>query len=201
MHLGRFKISFNSPVVLGFAMICLIALMLDFITRGLSTTLFFSVYSSPLSSPLTYVRFIGHVFGHVSWEHFISNMTLLLVIGPMLEEKYGSSNLLGVIFATALVTGMVHFVFFPHVQLLGASGVVFAFILLSSFTSMKEGSIPATFLLVALIYIGGEIYHGIFMQDQVSNLTHILGGGVGAGLGYILTRKKGNRSPADLSRS
>lgn len=186
----KLKMSFNSPVVLWFSMICLAALILGIVTNGASTTAVFSVYRSSLASPLTYVRFFGHICGHANWEHFIGNMTMLLVVGPLLEEKYGSSNILFVVLATALVTGVVNFIFFPRVQLLGSSGVVFAFILLSSFTSIKEGSIPVTFVLVAVIYIGGQIYDGVFVQDNVSNLTHILGGGVGSALGYVMSKNK-----------
>ena len=189
----KVKVSFNSPVVLWFSIICLIALILGTITQGASNRALFSVYRSSLANPLTYIRFIGHVFGHADWNHFIGNIMLLLVVGPMLEEKYGSSNILFVILATALVTGIVNFVFFPHVQLMGASGVVFAFILLSSFTSIREGTIPITFILVALIYIGGEIYEGIFVRDNVANLTHIIGGGVGSWLGYVMTKNKMGR--------
>lgn len=182
------KISFNAPVILGFTAICFIALALDVVTGGSSNRLLFSVYRSSLADPFTYIRFIGHIFGHGGWEHLIGNIMLILVVGPLLEEKYGSANLLFVILATALVTGIVHFIFFPRVQLLGASGVVFALILLSSFTRLKEGGIPLTFLLVAVIYIGGQVYEGIFIRDNVSNLTHILGGIVGAGLGYVMNR-------------
>ena len=184
----QLSISFNSPVVLIFSLICLISLGLGVLTGGRTTTLFFSVYRSSLSDPLTYVRFIGHVFGHAGWDHLISNLMLLLIVGPMLEEKYGSVNLLFVILITAIVTGVVNFVFFPNVRLLGASGVVFAFILLSSFASMRAGSIPMTFLLVAIIYIGGQLYDGIFVHDNVSNLTHILGGAVGSLFGYLAGR-------------
>lgn len=186
----RIRLSFNSPVILTFSIICLIALILGNVTNGRSDTLVFSVYRSSLTSPLTYIRFVGHIFGHANWEHFIGNITLLLVVGPMLEEKYGSANILFVILSTAIVTGVVNFIFFPHVQLLGASGVVFAFIMLSSFTSIKERTIPATFIVVALIYIGGQVYDSVFVKDNVSNLTHILGGGVGSGLGYIMTKDK-----------
>lgn len=189
----KLKVSFNSPVILGFAILCFAAMVLDFITRGAANHAFFSVYRSSLLSPLTYVRLFGHVLGHVGWAHFFGNITLILVVGPLLEEKYGSANLLFVILATALTTGLVHFIFFPRVGLLGASGVVFALILLSSFTSMKEGEIPLTFLLVAVIYIGQQVYEGLFVHDNVSNLTHILGGVVGAGLGFVMNRNKMNR--------
>ena len=187
------KVSFNSPVVLWFSIICLFALIAGIVTHGATTTMFFSVYRSSLVSPLTYVRLVGHVFGHVGWDHFLGNITLLLVVGPMLEEKYGSSNILFVILTTAIVTGIVNFIFFPNVKLFGASGVCFAFILLSSFTSIQDGTIPVTFILVAVIYIGGQIYDGVFVHDNVSNLTHILGGAVGSALGYVLTENKMGR--------
>lgn len=189
----RIRVSLNSPVVVGFTMICFLAFVLNWLTKGWSNNTFFSVYHSSLTNPLTYVRFVGHIFGHAGWDHFIGNIMLFLVVGPLLEEKYGSANLVFVILSTALVTGLVNYIFFPHVQLLGASGVVFAFILLSPFTSVKEGTIPITLILVAAIYIGEQIYNGIFIKDNVANLTHILGGAVGAGLGFVMHKYKMNR--------
>lgn len=186
----KFKISFNSPVILAFFIICFISLILNMITRGYTNRLLFSVYRSSLFSVFTYLRFIGHVFGHVNWEHFISNMTLLLVVGPLLEEKYGSLNMIIVMLTTAIVTGVVNYVFFPGVALLGASGIVFALILLSSFTSIKEGEIPLTLILVAVIYIGGQIFDGLFIKDNVANFTHILGGIVGSIAGYVMNKNK-----------
>lgn len=189
----KLQFSFNSPVILGFTIVCFAVLALDKATAGVSTNTLFSVYRSSLLSPFTYIRFFGHVLGHAGWDHLMGNMMLILVVGPLLEEKYGSMNILFVILATALITGIIHFVFFPHTRLLGASGVVFALILLSSFTSFKEGKIPVTFLLVAAIYIGQQVYDGIFIKDNVSNLTHIAGGIVGSGLGFAMNKNKMNR--------
>ena len=111
----------------------------------------------------------------------------------MLEEKYGSKVLLEIMGITAVVTGLVNYIFFWNVGLCGASGVVFAFIILASFTGFKEGEIPLTFILVAIIFIGQQVYDGIFIRDNVSNLTHILGGIVGSGLGYVMNKNKMNR--------
>ena len=102
---SRVKVSFNSPVILTFTILCLVSLLLGTLTKGMTTDLFFSVYRSSLMSPATYIRFAGHVLGHANWEHFLGNIMLILVVGPLLEEKYGSSNMLFVILATALVTG------------------------------------------------------------------------------------------------
>lgn len=184
------RISFNSPVILGFTAICLLSLLLGMLTHGASNNSVFSVYRSSLASPLTYVRFFGHVFGHASWEHFINNIMYILLIGPLLEEKYGKADMVMIIAVTALVTGLINFIFFPQVQLLGASGVVFAFILLSSFTGFQNGRIPVTFVLVAVIYIGQQVYSGVFASNNISELTHIIGGIVGSAFGFAENKIK-----------
>ncbi len=181
----RIRITFNSPVILSFVGVCLLALILDKITGGISTLKLFSVYRSSFLNPLTYVRLIGHIFGHAGWSHFINNIMMILILGPMLEEKYGSKDILLVILITAVVTGAFHMIFSPFTRLLGASGVVFAFILLSSLTSFDDGGIPVTFILVAVIYIGEQIYQLIAINSNVSNITHIIGGAVGATFGFV----------------
>lgn len=183
------KITFNSPIILGFAGICLVATILNYITLGISNELLFMTYHSSLSSPMTYLRFVTHVFGHADWTHFIGNMSYILLLGPMLEEKYSSAVLVEVIAITALITGLINYIFFWNVALCGASGVVFAFILMSSFTSFKEGEIPLTFILVAGLYIGQQVVQGITLDDNVSNMAHIIGGMIGGASGYMLNKK------------
>ncbi len=190
MKKPNLKITFNAPVVLGFAFVCLVVMLIGIATRGGSTTAVFSTYHSSLASPMTYVRFFTHVLGHAGWDHYIGNMAYILLLGPMIEEKYGSKRVLSVILITALITGLVNYIFFWDVALCGASGVVFAFILLTSFTSFKDGEIPLTFILVFVIYIGQQVYDGIFVNDNISNLSHIIGGLIGAGVGYVFNRKK-----------
>lgn len=116
----RFAIRFNAPVVLSFALISLLVLVLDSATGGASTARLFCVYRAPLTDPLTYVRFFTHVLGHSGYSHYMGNMLLLLLVGPGLEEKYGSRNLLLTIVITAFATGLVQFLLFPHSALLGA---------------------------------------------------------------------------------
>lgn len=186
----KLKITNNSPAVLGFVLVSFAVMILGLFTGGNSTQLLFMTYHSSLTKPLTYLRFFTHVLGHSGWAHFIGNMSYILLLGPMLEEKHGAGKILEVIGITALVTGLVNYFLFPTVALCGASGVVFAFILLVSFTNVREGEIPITFILVAIIYIGQQVYEGIFIRDNVSNLSHILGGVVGAVAGYSLNVKR-----------
>lgn len=182
-------IRLNAPVVLSFVLVCLIAFVANIITQAQSNMLLFSVYRGSFLDPLFYIRLVGHVFGHVDWTHLSGNLMYILLLGPLLEEKYGSWNLAVVIFLTAITTGLIHALFFQS-ALLGASGVVFAFIILSSITSVKNKKIPLTFILVVLIYLGGQLVDGILVRDQVSNITHIIGGIVGGCCGYALNIRK-----------
>ena len=186
----KLRIKFNSPVVLSFVLTALVVTLIGEITGGVSTMTLFMTYHSSLLNPLTYLRFFTHVLGHSGWTHFLGNASYLLLLGPLLEEKYGSRAILEIIGVTALTTGLINYIFCWNVALCGASGIVFAFIVLSSFTGFKEKEIPLTFILVAVIYIGQQIYEGITVKDNISNMSHIVGGIIGAVLGYVLNKKQ-----------
>lgn len=186
----KLKISFNAPVTLGFVILALIVTILGMISGGRITQALFMTYHSSLLNFMTYIRFFTHVLGHEGWSHYMGNAMYLLLLGPILEEKYGSRVILRTILITAFVTGIVNYIFFWRISLCGASGVVFAFIILASFTNFNDGEIPLSFILIALIYIGQQVYEGIAIRDNVSNLSHILGGLVGSIIGYSLNKKK-----------
>lgn len=190
---SRLKISFNSPAILIFALICVAVQVLNVLTQGASNRALFSTYRSDLFNPLTWLRCVTHVFGHADWNHLLNNMMLLLILGPMLEEKYGTANIIFVMLATAVATALVNMIFFPNVALLGASGIVFAMVLLSSITSTDGKTIPLTFIVVAILYIGQQVYEGIFVADNISQMGHIVGGLVGSVLGFVMNRGKMSR--------
>ena len=81
-----------------------------------------------------------------------------------------------------------HWLFFPGTALLGASGIVFMMIVMSSLAGMKNGCIPITLILVLVLYIGGEIVDGVMLKDNISQLSHIVGGICGAFLGISMRR-------------
>lgn len=187
MNRPTMKISYNAPVALTFALISLLALVANYFTNGWVNANLCSVYRCSLADPLAWFRFFGHVLGHSGYAHYISNMVLILVLGPNLEDRFGSWNVLWAILFTALVSGLVQFIFFPGTALLGASGIVFMMILLSSFGGVRNGTIPTTLILVAIFYLGGELWDAIFVRDNISQLTHIIGGLCGTVLGFALS--------------
>ena len=184
-------ISYNTPVVLTFALVSLIALILNMLTNGMTNRLFFSVYRSNFS--LAYViRLVGHCLGHANWSHYAGNMTLFLLLGPILEDKYGSGKLLLMIVITAVISGLLNILLFPQIALLGASGIVFMFIVLTSASCMVDDRIPLTMILIIVIYLGAEVMNALTKQDSISQFTHIIGGVCGAVFGLANSGKRGN---------
>jgi len=124
--------------------------------------------------------------GHTSFTHFIGNFSFILLLGPVLEEKYSSLSLLFMMLITALITGLLNVILFPT-GLLGASGIVFMMILLVSFTNIERGDIPLTFLLVLAIYLSSQIMSS-FSRNNISEFAHIAGGVCGSLFGFIKPR-------------
>lgn len=186
----KLRLSFNAPATLTFVALCVAARLIGMLTGGAADRAVFSVYRSSLLDPLTYVRCVAHVLGHAGWDHLLGNMMYILILGPMIEEKYGTGNTVLIIAVTAAVTGIINMLFFPGIMLMGASGVVFAFILVSSITVREDRTIPVTFILVAVLYLGQQIWQGISERDNISQMAHIAGGAVGSVLGFLLSRKK-----------
>lgn len=168
-------LNYNSPVVLSFFFICLGAFILNWITKGKSNRLLFETYRSSPFNPLTYVRLFTHIIGHSDWNHLECNFLKILLIGPMIEEKYGSINLLIMILITAGATGIIHNLFKRN-ALLGASGISFMLTILASFVNIQQGTIPITLILIFLFYIVEEIHAFLFKRnDNVSHSGHLIG--------------------------
>ncbi len=202
-------IKYNAPVTLTFSLICFIALILGFMTGNSTTNLIFSVHPNLVTSdPLAWLRLFTHVLGHAGWDHLLGNLSFLLLLGPILEEKYSSRNVLFMIVITALITGFLHILISSlglnganPPSLLGASGIVFMFILLASFTNIRSGEIPLTFILIVAIYLTREIIAS-FQPDNISHFAHIIGGACGSLFGFFMTgtspvpRRAGSREDA-----
>ncbi|MEM7735074.1 MAG: rhomboid family intramembrane serine protease [Deinococcota bacterium] len=186
------KLDYNAPVILTFAILAVGIFIVGQLIPAFIGRYFLVRGSMSLLNPLDYFRLISHVLGHGSWQHLFGNLTLVLLLGPILEEKYGSIPLLIMIVVTALVTGIINIVFFSS-GLLGASGIVFMLIILVSIVDLEAGSIPLTFVLVVVIFLGGE-FVDIFRNDNISQMSHIIGGAVGAFFGFVIPHDTANQA-------
>jgi rhomboid protease GluP len=186
---AKFRISYNAPVVLTFALAAVAVFAIG--SQVPSFRMWFVAWPE-FHDTRSYVGLLSHILGHASWQHLIGNFMLILLIGPILEERFGSLQLLIMILITALVTGVIN-VTISSDALLGASGIVFMMILLASTANIREGEIPLTFIAVAVIYLGGEIVNAVSKDDQVSQMAHLIGGATGAVFGFMSARR--SRTP------
>ncbi len=178
------SISYNAPFTLSFCILSAIVLGIN------------SLMGNQLNQVLALLpdlrfanlyRLLTYVLCHVDFQHYIGNTLFLLMLGPILEEKYGGKQLLVMTVITAIVTGLINALFFSD-SIIGASGIVFMFIVLASVVNIKEKEIPLTFLFIVIIYIGGELVKS-FDQDNISQFGHILGGVCGGVFGFLLRKK------------
>ena len=183
--MAKLRITYNAPVVLTFTLAAVVVFVL---TRLIPPLQSWFTASPHLDGPQAYIGLFSHILGHASWEHLIGNFMLILLLGPILEERHGSGPLLLMILVTALITGIANATR-SNAGLMGASGIVFMMILLASMANVRGGEIPLTFIAVAIIYLGGEIVHS-FRSDNISQMAHLVGGAVGAGFGFFLAGKK-----------
>lgn len=188
----KLRITYNAPVVLTFAIAAVAAFVVTQVVPP--TREWFAAYPS-FSGVQSYVGLFTHILGHASWEHLLGNFMLILLIGPILEERHGSRGLLIMILGTALVTGLVNILIGSH-MLVGASGIAFMMIVLASMANVRGGEVPLTFIAVAIVYMGGELVRS-FNNDNVSHMAHLVGGAVGGVFGFVFAR----RSPKQKSQA
>ncbi|WP_027419287.1 rhomboid family intramembrane serine protease [Crocinitomix catalasitica] len=181
------KITFNSPAILTFSFISAAVYILTG-PLGLFKSAFILFPVWDFSHFEWYFRLFSNTVGHASSNHLMGNLALILLLGPIVEEKYGSKNMIFMILITAVVTSLIH-ISFSNSALLGASGIVFMLILLVSMANFKNNQIPLTFILIVIIYLGKEIL-GFFQDDNISHTTHIIGGLLGAVFGYLFSQMK-----------
>jgi membrane associated rhomboid family serine protease len=203
------KFRYNAPVILSYALICTGIMVVWQILggeggQGIDTlgdrfvasyfmvpgnTMGFHIFS------LDIYKLFSYALGHANWMHLISNFTFILLIGPILEEKYGSGRLLFMMFVTAGIAGLINVLFFTSPSL-GASGIVFMLIVLISITNVKAGEIPLTFIAVVLLYLTNEVINMFNTHNNINEMAHLLGGLCGSVFGFVMLRKKQDKELA-----
>jgi membrane associated rhomboid family serine protease len=195
---NKIRVTYNAPLTLSFALLALAIFLLD--TYVLKSKLIINLFTCKASSackdealrfawknPLDYLKLFLHILGHSSWEHLLSNIPLILLLGPILEERYGSGILALMIAVTAFVTGVINVCFVPT-ALCGASGIVYMMILLSSFSTNSIKDIPLSFILVFFLYLGGEfigVNSAQKSQTHIATVAHIVGGICGSLFAFL----------------
>jgi membrane associated rhomboid family serine protease len=179
------KLTFKAPFTIYFSLAALVVFLISGSFATFHDT-FILDGTVQLTSLSWYVGVIGYPLAHANFQHLLGNFSIILLLGPILENKYGWKKLLIFSLITCVLTAILHIAFWD-MGLLGASGIVFMFIILSSLIHIKDNEIPITFVLVTLLYLGQEVLAS-FQNDHISHFAHIMGGVTGIYLGYFWKR-------------
>jgi membrane associated rhomboid family serine protease len=190
-----YKVFLDAPVPVFFVVISAIVFLVDFLLTKNNSSL--NLTSSPtaaggalpfvLSQPLSYLRLILYVFGFANPQLLLIDLILIMLLGPSIEERYGSI-VIGIMMAvSALFAGVLN-ACFCKTSLRGASCIIFMLIFLNSFMSLSKKKIPLSFIFVIALYIARE-----FFEKSSSGLVGILiclAGGLCGSLFAFLTSPK-----------
>lgn len=194
----KIRIKYNAPVSLTFIILSSIVLFLNTHVNNFLISNWFTAdgtVSFNYSDPLGYIKFISHLFGHTDLNHLMGNAIYLILLGPILEEKYNSKTLLALIIITAIISSTIN-ALFVDTYMLGASGIVYLFIVLVSFTNIEKGEFPLSVVVVLAFYI----YKELSREDagDISIVTHTVGAVIGLLFGLITVmggvKKTGNNN-------
>jgi membrane associated rhomboid family serine protease len=184
-----FKLNYNAPVTLTFTILSALILLVDeqALVSGIVDNYFTGLSSFDYDSFKDYWCLISFPLGNENWNQFFENITYILLLGPIIEEKYGTGKLSFMIIFTSIICSILNIIFF-NTDLIGATSIVFMFIILASITELKQNTIPLTFLLVVIIFLGREI-SDILNTGDSDGIVQLVGGVSGAVCGFFMMRK------------
>ena len=184
------KIRYNAPVILTFSLASTIIFIISQVVPGFGDLFVVPGTGMPFNFlSLESLKLVSYIFGHANWEHLIGNFSIILLAGPVLEEKYGSVRMFVMILFTAVVTGLFNVLLLPNPSL-GASGIAFMLILLISVTNVRRGEIPLTLIAIIAIFVTKEVIQIFNPNNRINEAAHLLGGLCGGVFGFIFAREK-----------
>jgi len=146
-------------------------------------------------------QMFSYILGHSSWDHLLGNTSQILILGNIIEEKFGSIKLAKMILITALTGSCATFLvnaFNVHLRGLnygytvrGASGIVYSFWVLASVVGNKSGKIPLELLIVLSIILTSSVFNFYwYPSTNISHMGHVIGGITGGVLGLIYAERQ-----------
>lgn len=180
------QLKFNAPVTFSLTLLVIVMRLIEeYLAPGLLTA--FLTAPGRDFDPSNIGHYTGvllYVLAHENWSHLWGNFLLILLLGPILEEKYDPKSFLFMLVATALIAGVFN-ILLRQPPLIGASSLAFMMILLVSFARTKPGDIPISLILVFLIYMINELALATQGTGANGSLAHIVGGVCGVIFGFM----------------
>ena len=193
------KVSYDAPVTLTFVLISAIIFLLNmFLTKSGKAVGLQSLLASPttqagalpfiVKQPLSYLRLLLYIFGNgeAGGEAVLfTNLILIMLLGPAMEERYGSVIIGIMMFVSALFSGVLN-ACFCNTSLVGAVPVVCMMIFLNAFMSFSKKKFPLSFAAVMVLFVVLQIFSG---AGAVRIIICIAGGLCGSLFAFLTSPK------------
>lgn len=137
-------------------------------------------------------QLITYMFLHSSITHIIFNMIGLLVFGPDIERKFGSSKFLKIYIVSGIIAGISHCLFIEN-PVVGASGAVWSLMVMYALYNPEHifhiyFFIPAKIKYIVSIFLALEFYLFFLGNGGISHAAHI-GGALAGFIFYKLNKE------------
>ncbi len=187
------KVSYDAPVTLTFVIISAIFFLLNtfLLKNGELSKLLASPTSVSgalpfiVSQPVSYLRLLFYIFGSNEGAALFTNLILIMLLGPAMEERYGSAIIGIMIFVSALFSGVLNACFCTE-SLVGALPLVSMMIFLNAFMSFSKKKFPLSFVAVIVFFVVLQIFSG----NGVLRIIICIAGGLCGSLFALLTSPK-----------
>lgn len=122
-----------------------------------------------------------HIFGHSGWDHFLGNVIYIAMLGPSVEDKFGTIPLAIITILSALIIGTISVI--SNTPCYGLSSVAYMWVILNTFQSDESEGLPITSIILLFVFVLPEAIAIFTKTDNIAHQNHVLGAICGLGFG------------------
>ncbi|MBS7294836.1 MAG: rhomboid family intramembrane serine protease [Treponema sp.] len=198
------KFSYDAPVSLSMAILIIVLFIID--TLIIKKPVISQFLQAPTvaagSAPFAFssVRalfgIVFHIFSYFDFNQLLCDLIFIMLLGPFMEERYGSIIIGIMIFVASLFSGVLNACFcsFPSS---GAPCIVFMLILLDAMMNISKKKISASSIAVLLLFIV-RLYI-VKNQNGIIDVIIVIAGGLCGSLFAFIASPKARKARKENS--
>ena len=176
----KLQLVFNSPVILISSLITLLVFILqntaipnliEIIASSNTASLTEQAFS-PIN-PMHYVRLFTLIFGHYNMQTLCINLAIILLLGPRVEERFGTILVFIMFAITSFVAGILSVLFLEN-SICGLDGIALLLVILTLFECASLKEIYFSYIILLAVLIANTIVFSI-QQNNFGILLHYAG--------------------------
>ncbi len=186
----KLQLVFNSPVIVISALLSIVVLILHNSVVPNLIEIACSSNTAPLTehafnpiNPLHYIRLFTLIFGHYTMQSLCLNLVIILLLGPRVEERFGSVLVMVMFAITSFVTGILSALFLQN-PICGLDGIAMLLVILTLFECANLKEISFNYLILLVLLFVNSIVLSV-QQNYYGILLHYLGSLCAGSFGFL----------------